>query len=128
MVASKVGVIPETAFPNASFRETLIVMAETPFATTGPALAIVDVVLTGPARNVTDELVETFGIATLIDLTSARVDFSEQVDVPVASVAEHAEIKLFDPLTVYVGTTPTMGVAPSKTVIVMVEASTLSAM
>ena len=128
LVASKLGTIPPTGFPKASVSETLIVIAEIPSAVTGPALLIVDAVLAGPAMKATLEETDKFGRSTWMDFNSALVDFNEQIDVPVPSVGEQEERKLFEPLTAKVGVTPVTGAAPSKTVIVMVDASELFAM
>lgn len=127
-MASKTGVVPLTAFPNASFKEILIVIEAAPSAVTGPALEIVEDAETVPAMNVTVDAVEELGEVTLIVFTSALVVLSVHVEEPAASVAEHGRIKLFDPETEYVGTTPETGVAPFITVIVIVDESALSAM
>ena len=88
-VALKVGVVPTIGLLFTSYRTIVTVPAELPFAVTGPVPVICEVTADGaPAVNVTVPPAIVRGEAILSVFTSAWVEESEQVDVPLALVAE----------------------------------------
>ena len=104
------------------------VALDVPLATVGP-LAVIDdeVAFEEPAMKVTKDGREPPGYFTATDLVSALVDFKLQVESPLASVLEQAPTTLFEPVTVRVGTTPTLATPFCFTLTERVELATPSA-
>jgi hypothetical protein len=125
LVAEKVGVTPATKLLKASLIVIVILAAAVPLATVGPLATIVVVDALGePARKTNEACTDTDGLTTLIVLISALVDFKEQVESPLASLAEQALIVLPDPVAEKVGTSPARGRPSFFTLMEMVEDAT----
>jgi hypothetical protein len=102
-VALKVGTVPEIALLLRSLMVIVTVDVATPLARTGEVPVKVEFAATaGPGLKTTDPSVFTTGVAMDKILVSAFVDANVQVEIPEASVEEHAVIVLVDPVSVAV--------------------------
>jgi hypothetical protein len=125
----KVGVEPLTGLLKASNNVMVTVEVAVSLAITGPVPVMVDVAAAmAPAVKVTVPSAFTIGVAIDNVLISAFVEVNVQVATPLAFVAEQALVVLAVPLAVKVGVTAGTGLfAPSRSVIVIVEVATPSA-
>ena len=109
-LAEKVGTVPMTGFECASWRVIVMVEVETPSAVIGPMPVMVEVLEeAAPATNPTVPPLKLIGVVMESVFTSACVDESVQVELPVALVLPQAEMILLDPDAPTVGVTPEIG-------------------
>jgi hypothetical protein len=100
-VAENVGVEPTTGLLEPSLRVIVTVEVATPSASTDEVPVMLEfATLAGAAVNVTVDPVKINGVRTERVLTSAMVEASVQVEVPVASLKPQTPYVLAPPVSV----------------------------